>query len=121
MQVHQCYAPVIFKLLNKFEIHGMAHITGGGIPGNLNRIIPDGLGAVVHKQAWPTLPVFDWLGKVGNLDTEDMYSAFNMGIGYIMVVPAREADSIISALDAMNETGYKIGTIERGAEKVRLI
>ncbi len=121
MQVHRCYASIVFRLLEKFEIHGMAHITGGGIPGNLNRIIPDGLGAVVNKNSWPVLPVFSWMGKAGNLDAEDMYSAFNMGIGYVMVVPARDADNIISALAGMNETGYKIGTIEKSAEKVRLI
>jgi phosphoribosylformylglycinamidine cyclo-ligase len=119
MQVHRCYAQIIFPLLDKFEIHGMAHITGGGIPGNLNRIIPDGLGAVVNKKSWPVLPVFSWLGKAGNLDTEDMYSAFNMGIGYIMVVAAKDADRIIDDLSGRGEKSYRIGVIERGTPKVR--
>jgi phosphoribosylformylglycinamidine cyclo-ligase len=121
MQVHRCYAPIIFKLLDKYDIHGMAHITGGGIPGNLNRVIPDGLSAVVRKHTWPTLPVFQWLKKAGNLDADDIYSAFNMGIGYIIVVPEADADSIIKALGEMDETGYRIGKIERGTTKVKMV
>ena len=121
LRVHKCYAPIIFRLLEKHEIHGMAHITGGGIPGNLNRIIPDGLSAAVSKGSWPVLSIFHWLGKAGNLDPVDMYSAFNMGIGYILVVPAKDVDSIMKSLSIMNEPAYRIGVIERGASKVRMV
>jgi phosphoribosylformylglycinamidine cyclo-ligase len=121
MRVHRCYASIVFKLLDKYHIHGMAHITGGGIPGNLNRIIPDGLSAVVTRNTWPVLPIFHWLGQAGNIDPDDMYSAFNMGIGYILVVPASEADRMIDTLGIMGETGYRIGTIERGTQKVKMI
>ncbi len=121
MQVHRCYANIVFPLLDKFEIHGMAHITGGGLPGNLNRIMPDGLGAIVQKKSWPVLPVFNWLGKAGNLDSEDMYSAFNMGIGYVMVVAPKDADKIIDDLSAGGEKSYRIGVIKRQTAKVRLV
>jgi phosphoribosylformylglycinamidine cyclo-ligase len=121
MRVHRCYAPIVFRLVEKHDIHGMAHITGGGIPGNLNRIIPDGLCAVVNRNNWPVLSIFTWLGKVGNLDPVDMYSAFNMGIGYVLVTPPHEVDSIIKAMSIMNEPAYLIGTIERGADKVKMV
>ena len=99
----------------------MAHITGGGLPGNLNRILPEGCDAEIKKSAWPVLPIFEYLGRVGNLDETDIYSAFNMGIGYVLVVPSSEADSIMKSLAGVGETAYHIGTIIPGEKTVRLI
>jgi phosphoribosylformylglycinamidine cyclo-ligase len=121
MAVHRCYAGVVFPVLGKFSVHGMAHITGGGIPGNLNRILPSGLDAEIDKGTWPILPIFDYLKKTGNLDTEDVYSAFNMGIGFVMVVSLKDADSITSALQDAGETAYRIGSIKSGHRTVRLV
>jgi len=121
MKVHRCYAPVIHPLLDKFDIHGMAHITGGGIPGNLKRILPDGTGAVIEKSTWPVLPIFEYLRSVGNIDPEDIYSAFNMGIGYILVVAESDVDGIISDFANNGEEAYIIGHIEKGDKAVRLV
>jgi phosphoribosylformylglycinamidine cyclo-ligase len=121
MQVHRCYAPLIHPLLDKFEITGMAHITGGGITGNLRRIIPDGLSAEIKKGTWPALPIFDFLRKEGGVEEAEMYNAFNMGLGYIIVVRKSDVDSVIGTLKANNETAYRVGQIVGGSEKVRLI
>lgn len=121
MAVHRCYAPIIFSLLEKFSIHGMAHITGGGIPGNLNRILPESLDAEIVKGTWPILPIFEYLRKAGNLDAQDMYSAFNMGIGYILVVAEEDAERTLESLKEMGETAYRIGTVEPGRKTVRLV
>ncbi len=121
LKVHRCYAPLIFPLLEKHEIHGMAHITGGGLPGNLNRVLPEGCDAEIERTSWPVLPIFSYLAKTGNLDETDIYSAFNMGIGYVLVVPASAADTIMRDLAGMGETAYRIGRIIRGDRKVRLI
>ncbi len=121
MKVHRCYAPLIFPLIEKYDIHGMAHITGGGLPGNLNRILPEGCDASVTKGSWPVLPLCSYLGRVGNLDENDIYSAFNMGIGYVLVVKASDADSIMDSLSRAGETAYRIGEIVPGERKVRLI
>lgn len=121
MAVHRCYAPVVFGLLERFSIHGMAHITGGGIPGNLNRILPRQLDAEITKGTWPILPIFEYLGKAGNLDRTDMYSAFNMGIGYILVVPKHEAEGLLQHLTQSGEAAYRIGRIIPGQGKVRLV
>ncbi|PWB75317.1 phosphoribosylformylglycinamidine cyclo-ligase [candidate division GN15 bacterium] len=121
MQVHRCYGPFIHGLLEKFDIHGMAHITGGGLPGNLNRILPAGLDAEVRRGSWPVLPIFDYLKKRGNLDPTDVYSAFNMGIGFVLVVAATDADAVMNALGAMNEPAYRIGTIVPGNREVKLV
>ena len=121
MQVHICYAPVVLPLLDKYDIHGMAHITGGGIPGNLVRVLPDNCCATIDKSTWPNLPIFEYLKKAGGIDADDIYSALNMGIGYILVVPEAEADSISDELKSLNQTVYRIGQISTGDKKVTLI
>ncbi len=121
LAVHRCYAPLIHPLLGKFEIHGMAHITGGGIPGNLKRILPDHTQAEISRDSWPVLPLFDFLREAGDIDSEDMYSAFNMGIGYILVVPPLEVDPILAELGRMDEMAYRIGRIVAGEKSVRLV
>jgi len=121
MEIHRCYAPVVRPLLEKYNIHGMAHITGGGIPGNLKRVLPSSLEAVITKGSWPVLPIFDYLKKVGNIDPGDTYSTFNMGIGFILVVAEQDADEIIKDLKEAGETAYHIGEIKRGKGTVKLV
>jgi phosphoribosylformylglycinamidine cyclo-ligase len=121
MQVHRCYASVIHELIEDVEIHGMAHITGGGIPGNLRRIIPDGLSAVVHKANWPVPPLFRFLQSAGNVAEDEMYRAFNMGVGYVLVAPAKNADAVMAHLRDRNETAWRIGEVVRGESKVVLV
>jgi phosphoribosylformylglycinamidine cyclo-ligase len=122
MAVHKCYATPIFKMIDEgYDIHGMAHITGGGIPGNLKRILPEHCHAVINKSSWPSLPLFDWLAKAGNIDPIDIWSAFNMGIGYIVVVPPDAAESMTAALNACGEDAYIIGEIKAGGSGVELV
>jgi len=121
MKVHKCYSKVVHELLPDFDIHGMAHITGGGIPGNLKRIIPEGISAEIEIGTWPVLPIFEYMQSKGNVDKPDMYDAFNMGIGYIIVAPANEADKMIEKINKTGESAYKIGIIKTGEKKVDLI
>jgi len=121
LNVHRCYAPIVLPLLEKFSIHGMAHITGGGIEGNLKRVLPDNVDAEIVKGSWPVLPIFDFLKKVGNIDPEDIYATFNMGIGFILVVGEQDADKIINDLKKVDETAYRIGKIKPGKGVVKLI
>lgn len=121
LQVHRCYAPLILPLLEKHTIKGMAHITGGGIPGNLNRIIPDGLSARVRRGVVPVPPIFQFLQKEGEIDTDEMYRAFNMGVGYVLVVDPKAADPVIDSLAQIGEKAWRIGEISRGKQKVVLV
>jgi len=121
LSVHRCYAPLVLPLLEKFSIHGMAHITGGGIEGNLKRVLPDNVDAEIVKGSWPVLPIFDYLKKVGNIDPEDIYATFNMGIGFIMVVGEQDVDKIINDLKKVGETAYRIGEIKPGKGVVKLL
>jgi len=117
LKVHRSYFEFIYPLLKKAKIHGMAHITGGGIPGNLNRILPKKLDAEVDTRSWKTPPLFEWLKRAGNLDEDDMFKAFNMGIGYIIVTDRRNAEKIKSA----SKDVATIGRIVKGSGKVKLV
>ncbi len=121
MKVHRCYAPMIHPLIAEHDVHGMAHITGGGIPGNLKRILPDGVTAEIDKTSWPVLPIFEYLKKAGNIDPDDIYSAFNMGIGYVLVVSKDDVDGIVNSFEKMGEKAYVIGSIKKGDKTVKLV
>ncbi len=95
------------------HVTGMAHITGGGMPSKLGRIVPDTCTAEVRLGSWPVLPVFQMLQRLGKVDQEEMLRTFNMGIGYIVVAPARHADKILAALKQQREKAYRIGEVRR--------
>jgi len=117
LQPHLSYFSTVYPLLRKFEIKGMAHITGGGIPGNLKRILPSGLDAEIDTTSWQTPALFNWLHQAGGIDDDDIYSAFNMGIGYIIVADESNARKISAEL----ETVHSIGKIVKGAGEVKLV
>jgi phosphoribosylformylglycinamidine cyclo-ligase len=120
MAVHRCYLGPITRLLNDFEIKGMAHITGGGIKGNLVRILPDNVAAVVDRNSWSVPPIFKFLQEAGAIADDDMFTAFNMGIGYMVVVGEHSAGRIVELLTAYGEKVFVVGRIERGEKAVIL-
>lgn len=91
------YAKTILNLLKHHPLHGIAHITGGGIPGNLPRVLPSGLGARLDRSTWETPPIFSLLQERGDLSARDMARTFNLGLGMILVVPASEASAVAEA------------------------
>lgn len=95
-------------------VHGLAHITGGGLTENLPRVLPDGLGAAIDLTAWALPPVFRWLGEQGGLDQAEMLKTFNAGIGMVVVVAADRADDIAALLADAGETVHRIGTVTQG-------
>lgn len=118
LAVHTNYAPAVTPLLTNAALHGMAHITGGGIPGNLIRILPPHRRARLLHGSWEAPPIFSYLAIAGDLDHDDIFSAFNMGIGYILVV-APEAEAEILAALRQHHRAWTIGEIsdgERGVE-----
>jgi phosphoribosylformylglycinamidine cyclo-ligase len=114
------YVKPILKVLEKFEIRGLAHITGGGMAGNIPRILPQGCKAIIHKGSWPILPVFSILQKEGKIAEEEMFKVFNMGIGMVAVVPGNEVDGIRAALTEEGETPYLLGEIGEGKKEVEI-
>jgi len=106
------YVKPVLKLLESVAVKGLAHITGGGITGNIPRILPAGTKAVVNKASWPRPPVFQWLQRTGNVAEDEMFRVFNCGIGMALIVAAGDARRAAEALRAEGETVYEIGAIE---------
>ena len=102
------------------HVHAMAHITGGGITGNLPRVLPEGCRAILRRRAWDVLPVFQALQARGGVEDAEMFRTFNMGIGYIVIVPPEKADRVTAALTAAGETVRAIGEIVAGERAVEL-
>ena len=118
MRVHKSYWPVVRRLVKAELVHAMAHITGGGITDNLPRILPKGTAAVVELGSWPTPPVFTHLQKLGNVPPDEMLRTFNMGVGMVLVVPAKKYKRVATLIEKCGEKSCLIGRIVRGDRKV---
>ena len=114
------YVKSVLALLEKVNVKGISHITGGGFYENIPRSIPDGLCAKINKASVKVLPIFDLLAKTGNVPERDMYNTYNMGVGMSIVVPAAEAETALEILRANGEDAYLIGEIVKGDDKVVL-
>ena len=118
------YVRPIVKLLRQYRVKkvvsGMAHITGGGLPGNLNRALGDDVDARIDRKAWDVPAVFTFLQKQGNVEDDEMMRVFNMGIGYVLIVRPTFAKSIMSQLNKSGERAMIIGKIVKGSGQVRL-
>lgn len=118
------YARAVLNLIRDFRVLGLAHITGGGLLENVPRVLPSKCQAVLHADRWPRPPIFQWLKKLGNLEETELHRVFNMGIGMVVVVPANEADEVVSRLASLGEKAYRIGEIVRrdqDAPAIRII
>ena len=112
------YVKPVLALLEKVNVKGISHITGGGFYENIPRSIPDGLSAKIEKAAVKVLPIFDLIAEVGNVPERDMYNTYNMGVGMSIVVPADEVDTALEVLKANGEDAYVIGEIVESDEGV---
>jgi phosphoribosylformylglycinamidine cyclo-ligase len=118
---HINYAPAVIDFLKMEKVHGLAHITGGGIAGNLVRVLPEGIRATVKKGSWPITPIFDFIQKEGNVPEEDMYRTFNMGIGFIVVVAdGKAAGRAVDFFNENDQTAFVIGDTAEGDRSVSL-
>ena len=112
------------NLMKDFRINGIAHITGGGLLENVPRILPRGCRADIHLARWERPALFDILRDAGNVQRDEMYRAFNMGIGMVLAVPENETEDIIDRLKGLGEEAWTIGEITacpEGTECVHLV
>ena len=121
LAVHRSYLKLLQPLLADNLVLAMAHITGGGIAGNLVRVLPDNVQAVIDTSRWPQPPVFSFLREAGNLDIDEMYRVFNMGVGMILITETERAPQVIDRLAGMNEEAFLIGHLGSGTRDVRLL
>jgi phosphoribosylformylglycinamidine cyclo-ligase len=121
LKIHKSYFNSVYRTLREHEIKGMAHITGGGIAGNLIRILPEGCKALIDVKTWNPHSIFNFIQRTGNIDPEEMFQVFNMGIGWIMVVSKKEAPKVEKRLSRLKEKVYRIGEIVSGRKEVKLL
>lgn len=111
LKIHRSYLKPISKILDKFEIHAMSHITGGGIIGNTKRVVPQGLGIKIDWNAWERPGIFNLIQRVGSVPEEDMRRTFNLGVGIILIADKNDSDKIVDELKSLGETPFIIGEI----------
>jgi phosphoribosylformylglycinamidine cyclo-ligase len=115
MEPTRIYVKPVLQLLAKLPVKGLAHITGGGITGNVPRVLPAGTRAAIRAASWPRSPLFDWLQREGGIAQDEMHRVFNCGIGMVVVVAQEHAQKAAEELRAAGETVYEIGSIEAGS------
>ncbi len=105
------YVETVLNLLRDFRLTGISHITGGGLPGNIPRILPRSCQAAIKLDSWPVPPIFRFLQELGNVPLEEMLRTFNYGIGLVVVVPPEQETDVLLRLQGLNEDAYVIGDI----------
>ncbi len=109
------YVKPLLALLRVLPVHGLAHITGGGLTDNVPRVLPEGLEALLERRRWGVDPVFDWLQSVARTDAAEMYRTFNCGIGMVAIVPPAHAAAAVELLAAHGESAQIIGEVRSGS------
>lgn len=115
------YVSAIHKIIEQFDVHAMAHITGGGLLENIPRVLSSNMQAVINKNSWQLPPIFKWLQNKGNVEEQEMHRTFNCGVGMVVIVNNQDADSITSAFNAEGESAWIIGHIEPHSGNPRVI
>src|ERR1700726_3939247 len=113
LKPHLCYAPALKNIVARGGVSALAHITGGGISGNLSRVLPGGVQAQIDLASWPVPPIFKYLAKIGKIDGDELLHSFNMGVGMILVVPPAQVKFVEGDLKKRREKFFRIGRIER--------
>ena len=109
------YSPVLRRLAGAVEVHAFAHVTGGGIPGNLARVLPDGVGAEVRRGSWPEPRIFALVAEAGGVAADEMVRVFNLGLGMLAVVPDGEVAAAVAAIGAAGHAAFEVGRIVDGS------
>jgi phosphoribosylformylglycinamidine cyclo-ligase len=108
------YSPALRRLAGDAEVHAFAHVTGGGIPGNLTRVLPDGLGAEIRRGSWPEPRIFSVVAEAGGVADHEMARVFNLGLGMLAVVPDGEVPGALASLAAAGHAAYEVGVVIEG-------
>ena len=118
LKPHQCYWPMLKNIVARGWLSAMAHITGGGITGNLPRVLPRTVQATVELGSWPVLPIFHYLARLGTIEESELLNTFNLGVGMILVVPPKHVRKVEAELKRRREKFYVIGRIASGKARI---
>lgn len=114
LKIHRSYLNSVSAILSQFSVHGLSHITGGGIAGNTTRVLPDGLDLQIDWIAWQRPAIFQLIQKLGSVPEDDMRWTFNLGVGLILIVDKRDVDGVVGKLQALDEKPFVMGEIVTG-------
>ena len=120
LRPHVSYLRALEGLLDRGLIKGLAHITGGGLTENIPRILPEGTAVEIQKGSWPVLPIFEVMQQIGHIDEPEMFRAFNMGIGMVIVCSAADFSEIKAHVDSFGSACYQIGSVTEGHKAVKI-
>ncbi|MED4953589.1 phosphoribosylformylglycinamidine cyclo-ligase [Paenibacillus macerans] len=112
------YVKPVLSLLERVDVKGMAHITGGGFIENIPRVLPEGVNVEIESGSWPILPIFELLQQKGDVSNRDMFTTFNMGVGLVIIVAADQAEAALQTLRESGESPYVIGKVTAGSREV---
>lgn len=111
LMVHRSYAGIVRQVLKKFDVHGLAHITGGGIAGNTMRVVPKGLALEIDWASWERPPLFRLIQQMGGVPEEDMRRTFNLGVGLVMITASKDVRSVLKFIQKKGEAGIRVGKV----------
>jgi len=120
LQPHVSYLKPLDRMLGSGLIKGLAHITGGGLTDNIPRILPEGCGVAIEKGSWPVLPIFKLMQEIGNVSEAEMYRAFNMGVGMVVVTSPQNKAAVESHLQQQGTEVFEIGRVTDGKQEVSI-
>jgi phosphoribosylformylglycinamidine cyclo-ligase len=115
------YAPALLQLIEEYDVRGIAHITGGGLPDNLPRSLSENCRARIEKKSWTIPPLFQLMQRLGNISEDEMFHTFNMGVGAVVIAPEAQSGAIIKRLIELGERTFAIGEVVSGERGVELI
>lgn len=118
---HKCYATAVFAVLRRHEVRAMAHLTGGGFYNNIPRVLPPDCQVTVERRNWGVPPIFQLIQDLGRIETTEMHRTFNMGIGFVLIVPKERAMDIVALLQEQGEVAQIIGEVHKGPREVTVI
>ncbi|GFP23844.1 phosphoribosylformylglycinamidine cyclo-ligase, partial [Candidatus Hakubella thermalkaliphila] len=115
------YVRAVSRLKKEVRIKGIAHITGGGIPDNLSRILPPDVDAEIYKGSWPAPDIFQWISQRGGVEEEEMFRVCNMGLGLVILLDSDDVDRSLEVLKEVGEKPFLVGRILSGQGRVRVV
>jgi len=122
LAVHKSFLKPVMKLIERgVKISGMAHITGGGFPDNIPRVLPKAVDAEINRASWDPPVVFQFIERMGHVDRDEMYRVFNMGIGYVLIIPKKDVKRAKAAMASIKQPIVEIGVVRKGTGKVRYV
>ena len=121
LEPHRCYYKAVTTVLAEFDVHAIAHITGGGFYENIPRVLPEDCQVTLERRNWGSQPIFGMIQELGGVSDAEMYRTFNMGIGITLIVPKEQGPAIVDRLSELGETSWIIGGVHKGGREVTVL